>query len=464
MHEQTRDWASEEFGGARLGDRRLEARLVLMAEKMALRPTGTVTGTFQTSAEREAAFRFLENASVSSRDVAFAAHAATLQRAQAYSFVYVPVDGSSLALTNVARSRDLGSIGARNKGAQGLIVHSAMAVSPDGTPLGMAGQTWWARLDRARRRKQHNAMAGETRHPVELIRDTHDLFATLAPDVMPWFQLDRGYDAWPVLQLAAAHEMLVTVRASHNRIVRTSKREEKQYLKDVIASAPVVGRYDLELPAGDEKARIARMEVRVQEVTVELCVGRKRREYVTMRAVRAQELGAAKPLSWILLTTAAVDSFDAARAVIDGYATRWRIEEFHRAWKRGVCNVEDTQLRNRESIIKWATILASVASRAVRLTYAARERPEAPASEEFSADELQAIGLLLPPKKKIRPKGEDSLAQVVRWVADLGGYTGKSSGGPPGATVIARGLARLESAVMVVRNLNLLRANRENEG
>jgi len=42
---------------------------------------------------------------------------------------------------------------------------------------------------------------------------------------------------------------------------------------------------------------------------------------------------------------------------------------------------------------------------------------------------------------------------VVRWVAEIGGYTGKSSGGPPGSTTIARGL---EQVLVVARALAAL--------
>lgn len=35
------------------------------------------------------------------------------------------------------------------------------------------------------------------------------------------------------------------------------------------------------------------------------------------------------------------------------------------------------------------------------------------------------------------------IGEVVQWIAQVGGYTGKSSGGPPGALVLARGLKRL---------------------
>ena len=38
------------------------------------------------------------------------------------------------------------------------------------------------------------------------------------------------------------------------------------------------------------------------------------------------------------------------------------------------------------------------------------------------------------------------LETATRWVAELGGYTGKSSGGPPGAITIRRGLDYLRPA------------------
>ena len=158
----------------------------------------------------------------------------------------------------------------------------------------------------------------------------------------------------------------------------------------------------------------------------------------------------------MLLTTVPVGSLADARAVVDGYAARWRIEEFHRAWKSGVCNVEDTQLRSREAILKWATILSAVAARATRLTYLARERPTTPAIEELSREEIDATVALRRPKG-IKLGAHPTLAEAVRWIADLGGYTGKSSGGPPGPTVVARGLAKVEILAEGIRNLGLMR-------
>ena len=46
-----------------------------------------------------------------------------------------------------------------------------------------------------------------------------------------------------------------------------------------------------------------------------------------------------------------------------------------------------------------------------------------------------------------------TLGQAVRWLADLGGYTGPWNG-PPGATVIGRGLRDVVAAARAIRNLN----------
>ena len=167
-----------------------------------------------------------------------------------------------------------------------------------------------------------------------------------------------------------------------------------------------------------------------------------------MWAVEAREVGT-NGLLWRLLTSEPAGTFEEAMRVIRAYQARWRIEEFHRAWKDGVCHIEDTQLRSLSAITKWATLHATVAARAVRLTRLARETPDVPADMEFTRPELMAIVALA---KRKRLKASDpvpSLAAAVNMVAQLGGYTGKSSGGPPGATVIARGLQRIVDVASV---------------
>ena len=50
-------WAEKEFGKAALGDARRTKRLVEVAASVATQPSGTVTGTFRRTDEREGAYR-----------------------------------------------------------------------------------------------------------------------------------------------------------------------------------------------------------------------------------------------------------------------------------------------------------------------------------------------------------------------------------------------------------------------
>src|SRR5262249_14210269 len=150
---------------------------------------------------------------------------------------------------------------------------------------------------------------------------------------------------------------------------------------------------------------------------------------------------------WRLLTTLPVASFAQARAVIAAYAQRGRIEEFHLAWKSGACGIEDSWLRQSEHFFKWATLLSAVAARLERIRLLSRTEPERNALDEFTREEIDATIALRKPKGV--PLGATpTLGELTRWIADIGGYTGKSSGGPPGIRVITRGFERVEAAAV----------------
>jgi hypothetical protein len=338
---------------------------------------------------------------------------------------------------------------------------NALAVDVEGTPLGLLGQQWWVRDKPATRRSRKAKKSDvaryrekETAHWVDELTQVDEQFKQHPSGVRPWFQLDRGADCWPVLSLAIERDLLLTVRSTHNRCLRNKKKESATYLWTKVQGTQVLGCYTLAVPARPGRpARSALIEVRACEVTLKLRVAGKKYRYVTMNAVLAREKSdAAGRIEWKLLTTHPVTSFEQARAVIDGYACRWRIEEFHRAWKSGVCNVEDSQLRARDHVIRWATLLAAVAARAVRLTYLARAQPDQPAREELTQDEIDAT-LILKKRKDYRRGSNPPLGLVMLWIAELGGYTGKSSGGPPGPRVTTRGLLRVQALAEGLKNM-----------
>jgi hypothetical protein len=336
---------------------------------------------------------------------------------------------------------------------------SAIAVAENGTPVGVCGQRFWARTERSTRRKEkkdtRRTENKETRHWLDVMAHVRSVFAEHAPSTRPWFQLDRGGDAWPVLVDAAENssQQYTTIRASYDRRVRGG-RKRQHYLWQKVEDQPVAAIYELNVPTGpNRRSPKAKLNVQFCPVRLDLKDLRtKRRFEAAFHAVLVREVDTTpeggKPIEWLLLTTYPVETVHDALMVVWGYSQRWRVEEFHKIWKTGACNVEDTQLRADDHIARWATLLASVAMRLLRLTYLARKTPDLPATVEFTEQEVQAILLLR--KLKTRPPAVPTIAQAVRWVADLGGYTGKSSGGPPGAIVIARGLRCIGSVARLL--------------
>jgi hypothetical protein len=225
-------------------------------------------------------------------------------------------------------------------------------------------------------------------------------------------------------------------------------------MRKTLRSAAISLKYEIEVPARvghkdhpDRKARVACLAVRAKEITLRLHDKRRKKvRFQNVNALLVRELRTTPrgevPIEWILLTNHPITTAEQLSQIIQGYTYRWRIEDFHKAWKSGVCNVEETQLHKSVSVIRWATILATVAVRAEQLKLLSRSSPDAPATEVLSEDELTTLRLLrrkYGPRSEVQPQ-KLTVELATRWVADLGGYTGKSSGGPPGSMTIQRGL------------------------
>lgn len=457
MHLSSHGWAIEEFGGANLGDARRRRRLVALAARAAERPAGRVTDVMSTLAEREGAYRLLENEAIVRDDMAASANAAAARRCASRADVIVALDGSSLSLKDPSRRRGLGPVGTRSAGALGVLVMSALAINPEGTPLGILDQRYWTRSllppKKATRRRgsKHDKRPRERRESfiwVEAMRRVGQVLSVSAPTTEPWFQLDRGADCMSVLMEAVDARMHVTVRAVHDRCLRWPNGRDGRLLSSMM-NQRVVGTYTVDVPERPKQAeRKATMAIRVARMPLLLRLGKKRRRILSVTVILATEKHPPRgqtPLRWMLFTTHTVATVGDAVDVVAAYSRRWRIEDFHKTWKTGACDVESTKLESKDTILRWATIMASVAARIEHIKHAARQAPNAPATTVYSRDEIDAtIMLYKAGVTKIhvpyKPGDTPPVSEVTRWVASLGGHMGNPLKRPPGATVIRRGL------------------------
>jgi len=458
--DEARAWAREEFADLKVADARLRSRVLRMAGRVVERGGGRISDVFVNPAERQGAYDLLEGGRVSGETLTGAMASACVARSGDDKFVFVPIDGSSIQVVDRGRRTDLGLVGTYANNARGLQVVSALAVSPGGVPLGLVGQAFWVRPTTRRKRGPSTYRPvgeRESRFVVQAIQDVVRRFQ--ATQCVPWMVIDRGGDATVILDELVQEGARFTVRASWNRRIKGGR--SASYLRERLAKSAVALQYDVHVSAGYKRvARTARVVVRTATVRLNMAHDwRAKRQDVTLNVVWVREKHAPKgekALDWMLYTSAPITTPQDILQVVRSYTMRWRIEDFHKTWKSGHCCVEATQLRSAAAVKTWATLLAAVATRIERLRHLARVEPETPASVELSELEIEALKRLKRQQKKkteVVGDGIPTIALAVRWLADLGGYTGKSSGGPPGATTIGRGLEDVAVAARLLKSL-----------
>lgn len=143
-------WCSEEFGEAHFTDERLNQRLILLAKTLSEHPLGPINQACKNSIEAKAAYRFFSNKKTSWENILHTHQVHVCERAASERVIYDVQDGSSIDYTNHVRTTGLGSIGTPGKRIpkiknQGLGMHTGMALTEQGFPLGIITQHFWAR-------------------------------------------------------------------------------------------------------------------------------------------------------------------------------------------------------------------------------------------------------------------------------------------------------------------------------
>jgi Transposase DNA-binding/Transposase DDE domain len=466
-------WATEQFGGAALGDSRRTARLVKMAARAARAPAGRVSAVFDHARERQGAYDFLEERHSSSAAMIEASSLSVVRRLSGAPRVIVAVDGTSLEVTDHTQKKGLGMLGTYAARCFGVKLINSLAVRVDGVPEGLVDQQYWHRVpdisrsvargaNKGKRNRALPASAKETQHWIDAVTASERRFHAHASGTERVYVIDREADSSDLLTALAVTKQGFVVRSNWDRCIEVERdSSSRRYLREYTATFPELGRREIEVAAGPKhQARRANMVVRAGQVTLLLRARQGRGKLTRLRVgvVDAREVGTTPanetPLAWTMLTNLAVNDLVAAGGVLDIYALRWRVEEFHRTLKTGGCDAESMQLRSQSAVVKWATVLSAVATRIERLKHLSRTTPDTPATIELSILEIRALILLKREQKKRTeevPDGTPSIGQATVWIAELGGYTGKSSGGPPGGVTIGRGLEKVRTGAELLK-------------
>ena len=376
-------WAMEEFAGAKLGDRRLDVRLIKWAERFADKPTASIPGACLDWAETQAVYRFFDQASDDKRslgwqDILDPHLTQTEARMRQHPVVLCRQDSPELDFSG----QGIDGLGPLSYEAQrGLYLHPPYVVTPDREPLGVTDVWRWARAKKASDgtrpgiRESVRWTAGYERMaetaltlPGPRLVDGADREADIAELMPRTHALESPADGW--------------IRSKHNRCLP----EGGKRWAAVLACAPL-GEIEFMRPSRHGQAA-RRVCQQIFARPIRLADGQGDRLSVT--CLMAKETAApagVKPVEWRRLTHRAAPTLDDLVELIEGYRCRGEIEIFFNVLKNG-CRVEALPLGRIGKIERALAVYLVVSWRLARWIRLGRTHPNLVATTLFT-DEVE---------------------------------------------------------------------------
>lgn len=439
-------WAEQQFSQCELGDRRRTRRLVKMATQAALKPDASTPEQAERWADCKAAYNLFDQDDVTFEAIV-APHCAATRQVEAGVWLVLN-DTTELNFGYLREIEGIGRVG--SPANRGFFLHTALLVRPDGSELrGLAAQELYTRpLEKVPR-------VSSAERKLRTSRET-DVWGRVIDAVGPppgearfIHVCDRGADDFDVYLHLLSQGCGWVIRAAQlGRKVHGSDERELR-LDELLAAAPVLGSYTLEVRAQPGRAaRTAEIEVRAARFAMPPPKSGPSRyareqggERITMWGLEVREVSSTphgvEPLRWVLLTSEPAKSFAAAWRTIEYYERRPLIEEYHKCLKTG-CRIEARQYRTADRLAPAIGLASILSVRLLQLKFAAAQEPDRPATDVVPRRWIRALKRVLR-----KPRPIKTARDFLRALAGLGGFLGRTGDGEPGWQTIWRGLDTL---------------------
>jgi hypothetical protein len=218
-------------------------------------------------------------------------------------------------------------LGSHSEKTIGLFLHSTLAVTPTGQPLGLLHTAVRARDPKRRgvARQRHRKPVAQKESQKWLDRlSACQVLAAEGPDTILVNTTDREGDLYDLfaqaLALTGGPRVHVLVRSRHNR--RLQDRELR--LWEAVGRAPLAGHLKVRVGRrGEQPARVATLSIRFSPVTLAPQRRKANQPTLAVWAVEARELRPPKgvmPIRWRLVTTLPVTCAEEALEKVAWYA------------------------------------------------------------------------------------------------------------------------------------------------
>ena len=456
--ELTTAWLDRELADCDFRDERLGKRFRSLLDRLAAKPGESLPLACQDWANTKGAYRFLNNDRVSEAEILAGHFSATRERAAA-------TDGPILVLHDTTefsfKREDIAAVGVTRKAvagryrdgtlrhytACGILLHSSLAVTTEGLPLGLAAVKFWTR----EKFKGTNALKKKinpTRVPIEekesirWLENLRQSTELLAEPTRCVHIGDRESDIYELFCTAKDTGTHFLLRTCVDRLAGDGTHT----IATEMAEVQCKGIHRVEVQDRHGQVSEAILELRFRRIQVLPPIGKQSRyPQLVLTVLHATERGRPgnrDPIEWKLITDLPVASRASAVEKLHWYALRWKIETFHKILKSG-CKAEDSKLRTAERLVNLLAMFCILGWRIFWLTMLNRSIRHAAPTLAFTALEIDLLNRLAPIRAGPKSPPPASLQSSLTQLACLGGYLARANDAPPGNAVVWRGLSRL---------------------
>ncbi len=343
-------------------------------------------------ANTKAAYRFFSNDRVSEADILAGHFQSTRDRAAATDglvlvlhdtteFSYQRENSEAIGITKSINSGRDKAGRLRSHTVCGILMHSSLAVTIEGLPLGLAAIKFWTRKKfkgTAALKKKINP----TRVPIEKkesIRWLENLKQSteLLDDPERCVHIgDRESDIYELFCAAQEIGTHFLVRTCVDRLAGDGDHT----IGDEMDEVAVKGLHRIEVRDSNGDPDEAILEIRYRKIRVLPPMGKQKRyPALTLTVIHAEERGKPKnrkKIDWRLITDLPVHSRKDAIEKLEWYALRWKIEVFHKILKSG-CKAEESKLRTAERLVNLISVFCILSWRVFWMTMLNRSTPHA---------------------------------------------------------------------------------------
>jgi hypothetical protein len=451
-------WAQRTFGEVRLGDTRRTERAVKLATAIAREPNVSLPKQLGARKEVQASYRFLQSGQVSSEALMRPHVQQTRAQCQERSVVLLVQDTTELDYQAHRQTTGLGPIG--NGTHQGFLLQTVLAVEPASAEvLGIAHQEPFLRQPAPQGERKSERLKRERESQV-WERAVQAIGAPPDPKQQVWVHVgDRYSDIYTLFLACRQQQTHFVIRAAQDRCVderveevapalkrrrRKAGEPPQAHLLETVRSWAACDEQEFAVAAEHERAaRTARVAMSYGSLRL-LAPDKREHELPSMVVwvVRVWELNppeGVEPLEWVLLTSLPVENAEQAWERVGWYRRRWVVEDYHQALKTG-CRMEQRQVQRYEGLRRLLGVLAPAAVRVLQLRTLARQQPERPATEVLPTEGVQLVAF-----KTGGVATSLTVEQCVKRIAQLGGYQGRRSDGPPGWKTVWHGWLKIQT-------------------